>query len=151
MNQNYEMTLKSFVEGCALSSIFAISLPLNSVRHFRYIQVFVETTQRSSFSWSIFMWKNLSEIEKEIWAIPDSRFGYSNLSQEEWQDMQSLAEDRSIVIKKPDKVYSVVVWDRCNYVAEAEKEWMTTFIRMLNLPRRFYKTLRKPVTKCFEI
>ena len=30
---DYEMILKSFVEGCALSGIFAISLPLNSVRH----------------------------------------------------------------------------------------------------------------------
>ena len=27
----------------------------------------------------------LSEIEKEILPIPDSRLGYSNLSQEEWQ------------------------------------------------------------------
>ena len=40
----------------------------------------------------------LSEIEKEIFAIPDSRLGYSNLSLEEWQAMRSLADDRSIVI-----------------------------------------------------
>ena len=51
-----------------------------------------------------------------MWVIPDSRFGYSNLSREEWQDMQSIAEDRSIVIKKHDNVYNVVVWDRYNYV-----------------------------------
>ena len=38
----------------------------------------------------------LSEIEKEIFAIPDSRLGYSNLSREEWQ-MQSLADECSSV------------------------------------------------------
>ena len=51
----------------------------------------------------------LSEIGKEIFAIPDSRLGYSNLSREEWQAMRSLADDRSIVIKKADKGSSVVV------------------------------------------
>ena len=29
----------------------------------------------------------LCEIEKEIFAIPGSRLGYSNLSREEWQAM----------------------------------------------------------------
>ena len=51
---------------------------------------------------------NLSEIENEIFAIPDSRLGYSNLSREEWQAMRSLADDRRIVIKKVDKGSSVV-------------------------------------------
>ena len=64
----------------------------------------------------------LSEIEKEIFAIPDSRLGYSNLSREEWQAMRSLADDRSIVIKKADKGSSVAVWDRYDYIAEAEKQ-----------------------------
>ena len=64
----------------------------------------------------------LSEIEKEIFAIPDSRLGYSNLSREEWQAMRSLADDRSIVIKKADKGSSVVVLDRYDYIAEAEKQ-----------------------------
>ena len=64
----------------------------------------------------------LSEIEKEIFAIPDSRLGYSNLSQEEWQAMRSLADDRNIVIKKTDKGSSVVVSDRYDSIAEAEKQ-----------------------------
>ena len=51
----------------------------------------------------------LNEVEKEIFAMPDSRLDYSNLSQEEWQAMLSLADDRSIVIKKADKGSSVVV------------------------------------------
>ena len=36
--------------------------------------------------------------------------------------MRSLADDRSIVIKKADKGSSVVVWDRYDYIAEAEKQ-----------------------------
>ena len=64
----------------------------------------------------------LSEIKKEIFAIPDSRLDYSNLLQKEWQTMQSLADDRSIVIKKADKGSSVVVWDCYDYIEEAEKQ-----------------------------
>ena len=30
---NYELVFKSFAEGCALSGIFVMRLPLNSVRH----------------------------------------------------------------------------------------------------------------------
>ena len=64
----------------------------------------------------------LSEIEKEIFVIPDSRLGYSSLSREEWQAMQSLADNRSIVIKKAPKGSSVAVWDCYDYIAEAENQ-----------------------------
>ena len=33
--------------------------------------------------------------------------------------MKSLVNDRSVVIKKADKVFRVVVWDREDYIAEA--------------------------------
>ena len=46
---------------------------------------------------------------------------YSNLSQEEWRAVRSLADNRSIVIKKADKG-SYVVWDRWDYIKEAEKQ-----------------------------
>ena len=36
--------------------------------------------------------------------------------------MRALANDRSIVIKKADKGSCVVVWDRDDYIAEAEKQ-----------------------------
>ena len=36
--------------------------------------------------------------------------------------MWPLANDRSIVIKKADKGWCVVVWDHDNYIAEAEKQ-----------------------------
>ena len=36
--------------------------------------------------------------------------------------MRALANDKSIVIKKADKDLCVVVWDRNDYIAEAEKQ-----------------------------
>ena len=37
--------------------------------------------------------------------------------------MRALADDRSIVIKKADKGSTVVVWDRNNYILDAEKQF----------------------------
>ena len=36
--------------------------------------------------------------------------------------MRAVANDRSIVIKKADKDLCVVLWDRNDYIAEAEKQ-----------------------------
>ena len=47
---------------------------------------------------------------------------YSNLSQQEWRAVRPLADDRSIVIKKADKGSCVVVWDRWEYMKEAQKQ-----------------------------
>ena len=41
---------------------------------------------------------------------------------EEWQAIRYLADHRSIVIKKADKGSCVVVWDRDDYLSEAEKQ-----------------------------
>ena len=56
----------------------------------------------------------LEELEK--------RFGYSNISKEELQCMWSLANDRSIVIKKAYKGSCVVASNREDYIAETEKQ-----------------------------
>ena len=55
-----------------------------------------------------------------ILELAETSLGYSNISKEEWQAMRALANDRSIVIKKADKGSCVVVWDRIDYIAEAE-------------------------------
>ena len=47
---------------------------------------------------------------------------YSIMSREEWQAVRSLADDRSIVIKKADKGSCVVVRDRNDYLLEAERQ-----------------------------
>ena len=49
------------------------------------------------------------------------QLGCPNLNKLEWESIRSLAGDRSIVIKKVDKVSCIVVWDRLDYLMEAEK------------------------------
>ena len=60
-------------------------------------------------------------MEKETFKTVDSKLGYSNISKE-WQAMRALAEDRSIVIKNADKGSTVVVWERNDYILQAEKQ-----------------------------
>ena len=64
----------------------------------------------------------LSQVENELFRIVDEPIRYSNLSKEEWVVMRSFADDRSIVIKKADKGSCIVVWDRNDYLREAEKK-----------------------------
>ena len=64
----------------------------------------------------------LSRVEEELFTVIERRVKHSNLSQEEWKAIRSLADDRNIVIKKPDKGSCVVIWDRNDYIAEAEKQ-----------------------------
>ena len=64
----------------------------------------------------------LSRTEKELFELNQTPLGYSNFSKEEWQAMRSLANDRSIVIRKAYKGSCVVVCDRENYGAETKKQ-----------------------------
>ena len=64
----------------------------------------------------------LSQIEHKLFQISDKCLPYSNLTKEEWLAVKSLADDRSIVIKKADKGYCIVAWDRGDYLLEAEKQ-----------------------------
>ena len=64
---------------------------------------------------------------------------YSILSQEEWSAVRSLANDRSIAIKEPDKGSCFVVWDRWDYKKEAEKQLEdSTVIRKSIIIRTFF-------------
>ena len=48
------------------------------------------------------------QIEKELFEIPVLDLKYSNVYREEWQAVRSLADDKSIVIKKTYKGFCVV-------------------------------------------
>ena len=63
----------------------------------------------------------LSQIEHELFQIPDKCLPYSNLCKEKFQAIRSPAKDRSISIKKAGKGSCVVVWDRLDYLSKAEK------------------------------
>ena len=63
----------------------------------------------------------LSKVEQDLFKTIETP-RYSNLSSDEWKAIRFLADDRSIVIKKADKGSAVVVWDRVDYIKEAQKQ-----------------------------
>ena len=64
----------------------------------------------------------LSQLENEIFKMVETPLGYSNLSKEEWEAVRTFADNRNIVIKKADKGSCVAIWDRNDYITEAESQ-----------------------------
>ena len=64
----------------------------------------------------------LSQVEAELFKLSGSSIRYCNMSKDEWDAIRSLADDRTIVIKRADKGSCVVIWDRNDYLLEAEKQ-----------------------------
>ena len=64
----------------------------------------------------------LSQVENELFEITKEPTRHSKFSQEERRAIRTLADDRSIVIKRADKGSGIVVWDRADYLREAEKQ-----------------------------
>ena len=64
----------------------------------------------------------LSKVENDLFKVVDKELGYSNFTSEEWKALRSLADDKQIVIKKADKGSCVVIWDRDDYLVEAERQ-----------------------------
>ena len=51
----------------------------------------------------------LSQVQNELFKLPQADIKYSNLSQEEWSAIRSLADDRNIILKKADKGSYIVI------------------------------------------
>ena len=64
----------------------------------------------------------LSKLEEELMSISAQGNNYSNVSREESKAINSLRSDRTIVVKEADKGSGVVVWDREDYITEAESQ-----------------------------
>ena len=65
--------------------------------------------------------------------------------------MRALANDRSIVIKKADKGSCVVVWDRDDYIAEAEKQLSDENIyKDINFKNKILQELADNSNKLFK-
>ena len=60
----------------------------------------------------------LSQVETELFSTADESLRYSNLSKEEWIGMRSMADGRSIIIKRADKGSCIVAWDTGDYLRE---------------------------------
>ena len=61
----------------------------------------------------------LSKLEEEIMKVTANGNNFSNISREERAALNDLRSDRSILIKEADKASGVVVWDREDYIKEA--------------------------------
>ena len=79
--------------------------------------------------------------------IPSKRF--NNLTKEERDALYSLKNDSSIIIKGADKGSAVVVWDREDYVKEAEKqlEDKAVYEEFPNDPEALVNTILKTLDK----
>ena len=64
----------------------------------------------------------LSQVENELFGLPKADIKYSNLSREEWNAIRSLADDRTIIIKKVDNGLCIVIWSMNDCLMEAEKQ-----------------------------
>ena len=64
----------------------------------------------------------LSKVEDEIMKLSAVGKNFSNLTREEISALNGLKSDRTIVIKEADKGSGVVVWDREDYIMEAENQ-----------------------------
>ena len=79
--------------------------------------------KKSNFNprWDAAIEMYLSRLEEEIVSL-DEKLSYSNLTKWERNALYSLHDDPSIIIKKGDKGSSVVVWDREDYLREANSQ-----------------------------
>ena len=64
----------------------------------------------------------LSQTEKDILSILPGKATNYNLPKKEYLTLRSLQNGRSVVIKPADKGSAVVVWDRNDYLKEAERQ-----------------------------
>ena len=48
--------------------------------------------------------------------------GYSNLSKDECEAVRNLVDDRNIVTKKSENCSCIIIWERNDYITEAENQ-----------------------------
>ena len=64
----------------------------------------------------------MSSLEEKIMKIEIPKEKYNNLTSKEQQSLYDRKNDKKIVIKGADKGSPEVVWDREDYIKEAEKQ-----------------------------
>ena len=64
----------------------------------------------------------LSSLEEKLMKVEIPKVKFNNLTNSERKTSYYLKNDKSIVIKSADKGSAVAVWDRKDYIKEAEKQ-----------------------------
>ena len=62
----------------------------------------------------------LTCLEEQLLAVSEQSNNFSNLTVSEQQALHNLKNDDSIIIKEADQGSGVVVWDREDYLKEAD-------------------------------
>ena len=64
-----------------------------------------------------------SKVEQGLFETIETPTRHSNLSSDEWMAMRFLVDNsRWVVVKRAGKGSAVVVWDRVDYIKEAQKQ-----------------------------
>ena len=64
----------------------------------------------------------LSRLEEKLMKAEVPKFKFNDLTNSERKALYNIKNDKSIVIKSADKGSTVVVWNREDYIKEAEKQ-----------------------------
>ena len=64
----------------------------------------------------------LSSLEEKLMKVEIPKDKFNSLTNSERKALYDLKNDKSIIIKSADKGSAVVVWDREDYIKEAEKQ-----------------------------
>ena len=90
----------------------------------------------------------LSSLDEKPMSIEIPKDKYNNLMREERGALFDLRKDKTIVIKGADKWSAVVVWDRDDYIQEAEKQLGDKYNEEVrNDPQPLIDTIHRAVEK----
>ena len=93
----------------------------------------------------------LNKSEKNIFSLTPEREKDYNLTKNEDLAMSSLENDEHIIIKPADKWSSIVVWDRLDYLSEAEEQFSgTNTYKKVQLPEKKQTKLVEKRNNMFE-
>ena len=65
----------------------------------------------------------ISKVKEDIFSVLPGHSKKFNLNREEYLTMRSLQNEGSVIIKPVDKGSAVVVWNRQDYLKEAERQF----------------------------
>ena len=91
----------------------------------------------------------LSSLEEKLMNIEIPQNKYNNLTREERSAFYNLKNDKNIVIKCADKSSAVAVWDRDDYIKEAEKQLgdKEIYEEVCNDPEPLISTIHNAIEK----
>ena len=91
----------------------------------------------------------MSSLEEKLINIEIPQNKYNNLTREERSALYNLKNDKNIVIKSADKGSAVAVWDRDDYIKEAEKQLgdKEIYEEVCNDPEPLISTIHNAIEK----